>query len=121
MEQNKVYAVQRRNEWWSVVDCGIAREGGMTIGIPSPYFKNNGRNYRWMDKLFMPPENLQEWQEIETIQKTITVVESPGNVFEGWEKGVDGMIESYVKFTELIGHPMTETEIINLLNKTYAT
>ena len=117
MVQNKIYAVKRRDEWWSVVDCGPVKNGGVSLGIPSPYFKNNGRNYRWIDKLFMPPENLQEWQEIDTIQKTVTVIESPGNVFEGWEESIDGMITSFVKFSELIGHPMTETEIINLLKK----
>jgi hypothetical protein len=115
MEQNKVYAVKRKDEWWSVVDCGPVKNWGVSLGIPSPYFKNNGRNYRWIDKLFTPPENLQEWQEIETIQKTVTVVASPGNVFEGWEESVDGMINSFVKFSEIIGHPMTETEIINIL------
>ena len=116
MEQNKVYAVKRRDEWWSVVDCGPVKSGGVSLGTPSPYFKNNGRNYRWIDKLFMPPENLQDWQEIQTIVKTVTVVESPGNVFEGWEDAVDGMIESLVIFSKLIGHPMSESEIIKLIN-----
>jgi hypothetical protein len=115
MEQNKLYAVKRRDEWWSVVDCGAVKSGGVSLGIPNPYFKNNGRNYRWIDKLFMPPENLQEWQEIETIQKTITVVQSPGNVFEGWEDSYDGIITSFVRFSEKIGHPMTESEIIEIL------
>lgn len=111
MEQNKQYAVLRRGEWWSVVDCGPTKTGGMSIDIWSNHIKKDGRTYRYISKLFMPPDNLVEWQEIETLQKMLTVVESPGNVLEGWEDKEDEGYAVFSRFSALIGHPMTVQEV----------
>jgi hypothetical protein len=69
MNENKVYAKLKGSEWWAVIDCGITKESGFTVGnFWTTHFKHLGRKYRWYNKIFDPPE-LKEWQEIKTIDK----------------------------------------------------
>lgn len=119
---NKVYAVKKFNrrkkihEWWAVVDCGESKVGGMTIGTFQPtYFKKDGRTYRWIDELFSPPKDLEEWQEIVTLEKMVTVVNCEGNSFEGWEDKEDLAYTTLQNFAKLLGHNLTIDEIKKLI------
>lgn len=117
--ENKIFAVKRLTnfrekeyKWWSVIDCGETKVGGMTVGnFWTNHFKKDGRTYRYYAELFMPPTDLEEWQEIKTIDKMVTVVDAKGNAFEGWEDKEDGGLEVLVKFAKLLGKNLTIDEV----------
>ena len=110
--ENKIFAVKKEYKWWSVIDCGETKVGGMTVGnFWNNHFKKDGRTYRYYAELFMPPADLMEWQEIRTIDKMVTVVDANGNVFEGWEDKEDGGLEVLIKFAKLFGKSLTIDEV----------
>jgi hypothetical protein len=113
MKTNKIYAVKKQDEWWAVIDCGKVMKGGMTIGIWSSHFKKDGRSYRWYNKLFMPPDDLKEWEEIKILDKPMTVVVREGehSEFEGWEDEENLGYQTLSNFATLIGKPMTIEEV----------
>lgn len=127
METNKVFALQklsnfyeRTYEWWAVIDCGVTQTGGYTTGdYWMTHFKHNGRTYRWYAKLFMPPADLVEWQEISVLQKQLTVVDKEGHAFEGWNDEVDLGYKTLSNFASLIGKPMTIEEVKEAIEKTH--
>ena len=118
--QNKTYAVKRRGadgfRWWAAIDMGENSEGGWTTGgFFSHCFKKDGRTYRYYAELFQP-EGLEEWQEIKTLDKTVTIVsDSKHNAFEGWEDRPDGALESLQRFARLLGKELTIEEIKKLI------
>lgn len=117
--KNKLYAKKRNNEWWSVIDCGETKKGGMTTGLFSMnHFEKDGRTYRYADPIFMPPENLVDWQEIHTLQKFVTVIVEEGkhNVFTGWADREEESSLILQKFAKLLGKDLTIEEIKKLRN-----
>jgi hypothetical protein len=115
---NKIFAVKRRGEWWAVIDCGEAKEGGMTVGnYWQTHFKRSGRAYRWYDKIFQPPSDLKEWHEIHVITKQVTVVDEVGHEFEGWEDANDLCYKTLQNFCDRIGRPMSIEVIKKLINE----
>lgn len=118
MKQNKIYAVKRHNEFWAVIDCGEKKEGGMTTGnYWLTHFEKDGIVYRWINKLFQPPSRLKDWDEINIIEKTVTIVsEGTGNIFEGWDDVENGCYETLSNFSKLIGKPLTINEVRQLIN-----
>lgn len=123
--ENKVYAVKRlinykQNEykWWSVIDCGETKIGGMTVGnFWNNHFKKDGRTYRYYDELFMPPDDLVEWEEIKIITKTVTMVNSNGDIFKGWEDKENQGLEILLKFAKLLGKNLTIHEVKELIGE----
>lgn len=123
--KNKIFAVKRlvsfrekEYKWWSVIDCGETKEGGMTVGnFWNNHFKKDGRTYRYYAELFMPPIDLVEWQEISTIDKMVTVVDVNGNAFEGWVDKEDGGLEALVKFAKLLGKDLTIDDVKKLIGE----
>lgn len=113
---NRIFAIKRNDEFWAAIDCGPSKEGGFTFGnFNMRHFKKNGITYRWYQKLFMPPDDLKEWDEIRVITKEVTVVDKEGNAFQGWEDGED---EGYIvlrEFAKLIGRDMSIEEIKKLI------
>lgn len=116
MENNKIFAVKKNGEFWAVVDCGPTKEGGFTFGnFNMRHFKKDGITYRWYQKLFMPPADLKEWEEINVLIKEVMVVDKDGNAFQGWEDGEDEGFLVLQKFAQLIGKNMTIDEIKELI------
>ena len=123
---NKIFAVKRLTnfkekeyKWWSVIDCGETQVGGFTVGnFWNNHFKKDGRTYRYYAELFMPPNDLVEWQEIKTLDKTITVVvDTQGNSFEGWQDKENAGLEVLQKFAKLLEINLTLDEVKNLIDK----
>lgn len=114
---NKIFAILRNGNWWSVIDCGETKIGGFTAGnFWSNHFKKDGNTFRYYNELFTPPTDLIEWQEINIITKNVTVVDAGGHAFEGWSDKEDGGLEMLVKFAKLIGKPTSLEEVKNLIN-----
>lgn len=115
--ENKVFAVKKNGKFWSVIDCGETKTGGMTYGtFWQNHFKKDGRTYRWYAELFMPPVDLVEWQQIKTLDKTLTVVDSEGNAFEGWQEKENGCFYPLQAFAKLLGKNLTIDEIKKLID-----
>ena len=95
-----------------VIDCGETKPGGMAVGnYWLTHFEHNARTYRWYDKLFMPPDDLKEWQEINILEKRVIVIDKEGNIFEGWDDAENLGYKTLSNFATLIGKPMTIEEI----------
>jgi len=58
---------------------------------------------------------LVEWQEIKTLDKTVTVVDIQGNSFEGWQDKENDGLEVLQKFAKLLGINLTLDEVKNLI------
>lgn len=115
--KNKVLAVKKQDEFWAVIDCGETKIGGMTVGnFWMTHFKKDGRTYRWYNKIFSPPTDLKEWDEISVISKNVTVVDKEGHAFEGWQDEDDLCYKTLQNFCNRIGRPMSIGAIKSLLN-----
>ena len=116
--ENKVFAVKKQGKFWSAIDCGETKTGGMTYGtFWNNHFKKDGRTYRWYAELFMPPSDLVEWHEIKTLDKMFTVVvEKEGNAFDGWEDKEDGCFVPLQNFAKLLGKNLTTQEVKELID-----
>ena len=120
---NKTFAVKRlvnfsekEYKWWCVIDCGETREGGMTVGnFFTNHFSKDGRTYRYYAELFQPPNDLIEWQEIKTVDKTVTIIDDNGSSFNGFEDRVDEGLEILVKFSKLIGKSLSIDEVKSII------
>lgn len=111
--ENKIFAVKRKSEFWAVIDCGEAKEGGFTTGSMQ-HFKKDGRCYRWYSPIYNPPSTLQDWQEIKL--RPVEVVDNEDGIsFEGWDDKENGLYETFSNFSKLIGKPMTVEEVKQLL------
>jgi hypothetical protein len=114
--ENKVFAKKRHNQWWAVIDCGQTHKGGMSTGtFWLTHFEHGNNTYRYHDRIFNPPDDLQEWQEIKIISKEVTILDKDGDIFKGWEDQDDLCYQTLSNFSELIGKPMTIEEVKNLI------
>lgn len=124
--ENKIFAIKRlvdfrkkEYKWWSVIDCGETKVGGMTVGnFWHNHFKKDGRTYRYYAELFMPPVDLVEWKEIKIIDKLVTVIDNDnigGNIFEGWEDKEDEGLRILQNFAKLLDKNLSIDEIKDLL------
>jgi uncharacterized protein (DUF2225 family) len=123
--ENKVYAIKKlvnfrkkEYQWWAVIDCGETKENGMTIGnFFNSHFAKDGRTFRYYSEIFMPSEDLKEWQEINVLTKNITVVVDKGMEFKDFDDKEDSGLEALVNFSKLIGKELTIQEVKNLINE----
>jgi hypothetical protein len=125
MEENKVYAVKKplKGEWWAAIDCGKTKTGGMTYGtFWQSHFRHGENTYRWHNKIFNPPADLREWQEIKVHEEMVLIIANDKhNIFEGFEDQEDLAFTTLAEFSKLLGKPLSITEvkkIIDEFNKT---
>jgi len=119
MEANKVFSVKRYGDkWWAVLDCGESKPNGFGSNpMWRNHFNKDGRTYRWYNPIFMPPDNLIDWAEIEVVERTCTMVNTEDNrvAFEGFKDGEDLTYIPLRNFAALLGHDLTIEQVKDLI------